>query len=271
MAIFDTAGGIFQDLNESFGGYPSSVQQSSLISPEQERALKEVNDYVLNYIGEFGRQYPGQLVAEMPASFYGAFQDFERNQYGAISQRAIEDLISGEPAYVFEPGKATARWEETFASPVMQSYRENVLPMILEQQNAPGVLYSRGRSDRVTGELQDFFGSRVAPTLFTSLQAGEQRGFESAEAAASRRSTALGLPGALTMQEMSLAQTVQAARQLPLTAERAEWLRRLPEPGWAVNTALGYMTQPTVENIGFQGYNPAGDIAQMALAGAMMP
>jgi len=145
----------------------------------------------------------------------------------------------------------------------MDAYREHVLPGIKEGFNIPGVMYSRGAGRGVGRIAGDFYGQHVAPTLFSSLQAGERMGFESAEAAAGRRPAALGLPAMQFAQQAGVAGALQQQEQARLSALYNEFLRTRAEPGWAAETAL--QIQPTQTAFGMQGYNPFGDIMQTAL------
>ena len=72
-------------------------------------------------------------------------------------------------------------------------------------------------------------------------------GFESKEAAAGRRAGALGLPFLQTSQAMGVAQQKYGLEAQRMGMDYQEWLRTRAEPGWAVSTAMGFMTQPTMD------------------------
>ena len=169
-----------------------------LTSTSQRATEQSVSDFLQGFIGEGAEAFPGDLTAPTPELFTKASQAFEEafsGNIGDLSNTAIQDLISGKPAFTFDPSATTKMWEETFATPVMQSFRENVLPSVRESFNLPGVTYSRAGAKGVSDATSNFYGQYIAPTLFNALQTGEQRGFESAEQAAARRHGALGIPG----------------------------------------------------------------------------
>jgi len=240
---------------------------------ETQRDLEAaVSKYLLGKIGTGAQAYLGQLTADIPEMFteaYKTYGDWMKGDIGTAMEGAMEGLISGRPSYVFDPLATAERWRETYASPMMESWRENVLPSIREGFNLPGVLYSRGRGEGVASEASKFYGQYVAPSLYSSLQAGERMGFESAEAAAARQPGALGLPGQMFGQAAGVAGALQAQQQAELSAAYNEFLRTRAEPGWAVQSAIGYMTQPTFDALYKSGGSktPWGTVAGAVLGG----
>lgn len=160
------------------------------------------------------------------------------------------DWLGGEPSYEFDPAAVESRWKKTYATPVMQTWRDTVLPMLREDIGGiPGALYSRGMADYVTGKAGEFYGGMVAPQLFSALQAGEAMGIEAKERTFGRQATA--------------AQQIMADL-MRLTPEEDPWTRMLMGMG---PTA----TAPTMETIAFQGaQSPWGGILAGAGAGGLM-
>ncbi len=247
----------------------------STTSATQQELEKTISEWLTPLIGKKAPTYPGQLTADMPQLLSDAFSDYASafgGDLGELSQATIKNLISGEPAYTFDPAATTRRWEETYANPVMAAWRENVLPGIKEGFNLPGVLYSRDRGRGVAKEASKFYGQYVAPSLYSSLQTGEAMEFQSAEAAAGRRVGALSLPYQQTSQAMGLSLLQQQAEQVPLTALYQEYLRTIAEPGFAATLGTGLATSQTVENVVYQGDSgntgPLMAALMMASAGA---
>ena len=235
----------------SGGGGHSETQPT--ISPEQRAAIQRVMDYAEPAMQ--GRPstegYSGQLVADTPASFTSAYADYTGGQYSDISNQAMQDLISGKPAYEFDPVKTTSRWKETYAEPVMQAWRDTVAPIVKEGYNAPGTLWSRTSGVGMENAANRFYGSQVAPSLFGSLEAGEARGVASQEAAAARQPGALQLPYAQFVQQAGAAGAYQQQQQAPLSAAYQEYLRT--DPFKYAQLVAGVGTAQTQENIAYQG------------------
>lgn len=257
---------------DPFGWFESDIQSEALpsTSKSQQALEKAISEWLIPLIGKKAPTYPGQLVADFPQIFEGAFQDYEAafgGELGDLSQATIRDLISGKPAYTFDPTATATRWKETYASPVMAAWRENVLPGIEEGFNLPGVLYSRDRGRGVAKEASKFYGQYVAPSLYQSLQTGEAMGFQSGEAAAGRQTSALGLPFQQTSQAMSLAGLIQQANQMPLSAAYQEYLRTIAEPGFAATLGTGLATTGTVDYAAFREPSMIEQIA-MLMGGA---
>ncbi len=259
--------GFFDDL---FKGQESKVESVSKLSTEQQKLLQKYIENILPMLGQGATPYPGTMVAGTPELFNQAYQTFSGSPFGEDISRATLDMIQGTPAYTFSPERATKQWQETYATPVMRTWEDTVMPMIKEGFNIPGVYYSRGRGKGVSEEASRFYGGYVAPTLFSTLQRGEQLGAASLEAAAGRRAGALSLPYQRFMQQAGASQMFQAQEQAGLTAAYQEWLRTRPEasPWWSL--AQAGFGAPTMETVGFQGYSPLGDIANLTMAASKM-
>lgn len=169
--------------------------------------------------------YGDKLSADIPDLAYESY-DWFGGQFGSPDMNnALQALMRGTPAYTFKPGETTERWQESFATPIMDAWRSSVLPSIKEGFNVPGGAYSTAASRGTLQAGSDFYGQYVAPSLFTALQAGEQRGFESAEAAAGRRAGAVTLPGQIAGQGFNIAGAMQGFEQAPLSRQYQEFVR----------------------------------------------
>lgn len=223
------------------------------ISQEQKDAIQKIIDWTSPILDQVpaGQGFAGQLVADIPASFGQAFDQFTSGQFGDVTNQAIGDLISGKPAYEFNPVETQKQWQSTFATPVMEAWQDIQAPWLKEQMNVPGALYGRGTSDYLASKGNEFFGANVAPTLFNSLQAGENRGFQSAEAAAGRRFDATSLPFQQFGQRASAAQMFQQMQQAPLSAAYTEFQR--VDPYRYASLLAGIGTAQTQQTVGTQG------------------
>jgi len=257
----------------SGGGKSSSVKAAPLTTPEQRRLQRALIEWISNKrVGLGAEAYPGVLpgMGEVPELFTQAYEDFVA-QYGrADVAAAISDLISGEPAYTFDPIATAKTWEETYSTPVMETWKSTVLPMLEEQYNIPGGFYSTRKGLGVGRAAGEFYGGYVAPTLFGALQTGEKLGAASLEAAAARRPGALTLPGQQFAQAAQVAMAKMGLDEKQLTALFNEFLRTRAEPGWGSTFAAQLAGIPVQQPVGFQGYDPTGDYLAMGLAGTQM-
>jgi len=164
-----------------YKGGGTSTKTVSSLSPEQREALNTVFEWASPYLKSTtaGATYPGQLVAETPDLFNLAYKHYAGGQYGELETQAIKDLMSGKPAYEFSPVKTATSWRETYAEPAMQAWRETVAPIVKETMNMPGTYYSRGTSDYLAQKAGEFYGSKIAPSLYSSLISQEAMGAQS--------------------------------------------------------------------------------------------
>lgn len=259
-------------LSDVLGGGGGEIKSAATTSKSQQELEKVISGYLSKYVGKGAEAYPGQLpgTADVPELFTQAYERYASQFGGEGISTAISDLISGKPAYTFDPKDTIKTWEETYASPIMETWKSTVMPALEEQYNVPGGFYSTRKGMGIGRAAGEFYGGQVAPTLYGSLQAGEQRGFESAEAAAARRPGALGLPGQQFAQAAQVAMTKMGLDENQLTAAFNEFLRTRAEPGWAAGAGMGLATTPTMENIYVGDSGIGGQLGQlggMALGG----
>jgi hypothetical protein len=239
------------------GGGGGKSETVSNTSPAQEAAINRVLEYSQEAMAarSSAAQYSGQMVADTPSLLNEAYAQYSSGQYDAISEQAIQDLISGKPAYTFDEAAATKQWTDTYATPVMQAWNDSVAPTIKESYNAPGTLWSRSSQTGITNAANNFYGSSVTPTLFSALQTGQQNAFTSAENANSMRAGALNLPYAQFVQKAGAASTMQAQEQAELTAAYNEYIRTDPYRYAALVGSVG--TASTKDTVAGTDYGPS--------------
>ena len=252
--------------------FESDIQKEEApkIMPEQQELVRKVAAWLGPQVGKGAAAYPGQLTAETPAGFEAAYEQFMGGIGRTDIASATRDLISGVPAYAYKPGATAKMWQETYAAPMMETWRKTVLPMVEEQYNIPGGFYSTEKGTGVARAASEFYGSQVAPSLYQYQQADVQRGFESGEAAAGRQMQATQLPFQQFAGYAQAAQLKQAQMQAPLTAAYQEYLRTRAEPGWAVQTAGQLAGMPTMDWAAFREPSMIEQIAGPVTAAAMM-
>lgn len=265
-------------LSDAFGGGGGKIKSAPTTSKTQRELEKTISSYLSKYVGKGAEAYPGQLpgTADVPELFSQAYDWYAEQMGKGDISTAISDLISGKPAYTFDPTETIKTWEETYASPIMETWKNTVMPALEEQYNVPGGFYSTRKGMGIGRAAGEFYGGQVAPTLYGSLQTGMQRGFESGEAAAARRPGALGLPGQQFAQSAQVAMAKMGLDENQLTAAFNEFLRTRAEPGWAASAGMGLAVAPTRENVyipesgGFMDILKGGGIGALMGAGGML-
>jgi len=230
------------------------------ISPEQRKALKAVLSWAEPALEKRApaQPYSGRLVAKTPELFQKSYDRYLNTGFSSIIDDATRDLIRGVPAYKFDAGQAARQWSNTYAQPVMNAWKENILPTIKESMNMPGSLYSRGTSDYIAKQASNFYGSQVAPQLYDWLKTGEQMGAQSLENAYARRASATALPYQKALEGMGISGALQQQEQARLTARYKEFLRT--DPFEYAKLLGGIGTSSTRDVVGMQGTDWAGSL-----------
>ncbi len=247
---------------------PSKVS-SRFTGTHQQR---DISNQLAALFGGFlggGLQSPfgGQLTAPFPSLFGQAFEQISGRlgESTDVATRALTKQAQGMPAFAFDEGATSRRFQESFATPLIETYKRDVLPLVEEQfAGIPGGFMSRDRARGVTDELNRFISQAIEPRLFEAYQADIQRGFQSGEAAAARVPGAVGqlvgLPGQEFGTFAGAAGAFQQAQQLPLTAALGEYRNLL-------SSALGFAGTPTMDTVVSQGTQGTLGPMLLALAG----
>jgi hypothetical protein len=245
-------------LSELIGGKDEQIQQVPTLSERQRKVEKPLAATIRQGISRGATPYSGQLTAAVPTFARDAFNTLSEqlNSYRSSINSALAGQIAGVPAYVFDPAGASRQWQEMYAAPVMETWKQTVLPALQESYNLPGVAYGTMRGRGVEQTANQFYGQQVAPTLFNWLQQGEQMGATSRENAAARQLTAMQMPLQLSSQLYAgVAGAANAAGQLmsleqpALTAQYQEFMRTSPEANPWLGQALNYLGLPTTATL----------------------
>jgi len=258
-------------------GSSSKVKSESTLSTSQRKLLDQTAGVVSSGLSTGATPYTGQLTADTPDYLQKAF-DLASNIFSADSFKSIQSMltgqVSGTPAYVYDPAGITKEWQENFANPALEMYKSNILPLVKEQYNIPGMGNSTLAARGVSENFSNYYGQSVLPTLYNNLQSGRQMAFESGEAAAGRQQSAANMLANLP--NLAVSGSAQAAevqvnnQQRSLDAMYKEFLRTSAENNPWLNVASGLSTASTIENVGMQGWSALSDIVKGATAVASM-
>ncbi len=256
-------GNFFQDIGLT--STPSKTKSVSSLSKGAQDVNAQLAELFKNFLsGGLQSPFGGDLTAPFPDLFGQAFEQISGRlgESTDIATKALTRQAQGIPAFAFDEGASTRRFQENFATPLLETYRRDVLPLVEEQfAGIPGGFVSRDRARGVTSELNRFVRQTIEPRLFETFQLGEERAFQSGEASAARVPGAVGqlvgLPGQEFGTFAGAASVFQQAQQLPLTAALGEYRNLLA-------SALGFSGTPTQDTAVFQGAQ--GNLGPMLLA-----
>lgn len=279
--------GFFSDL---FSSPDPNIMQVSGLSTEQQAVEKATGKFLAPRVGTGAEPYPGQITADMPGLFDDAFAELSSTigQYSEIVRNALMKDVEGMPAWSFGFDKLAKEFQSSFATPVMDTWRQTVAPIIKEGYGAiPGGLRSSAMGRGMETAANRFYQQSVQPKYWDAWTGELDRQYASTEAAAARRAPAASaltaLPGAEADIYMSAAERMRSAQQMGLTADYNEFLRTSPSASPFTTQALAYLGTPTLETMAFEPQlspmqsmfmdklGGAADIAMYKGAGGTMP
>lgn len=261
-------------LLDSIFGSDSKVESTSTLSPDQQKLLSNIINNNLTPGLKSGASLSNySAFAETPALLKSAF-DTAGGLFG-VGQSAIIDALTrqtaAQPAYTFNPGATTRRFEQTFAQPLMASWRENVLPVVRESFNIPGLAHSSVTARGVSDSANRFYGESIAPQLFNALQTDYGYGVQSLENAAGRQlgaaTTLAQLPSLATQSAVQLGSLELQNQERILAALRGEESRLFAENNPFLNMGLQAALSSTQETVATQGQQ--GILGQVAGTAAL--
>lgn len=233
-------------------GNNGRVKSSPTLSPEQQQLLKSTTGYLGSLLGQAQALNGGQFFQDMPAELSGVYDTAMKNlskNFG-ITNQAFLEAAQGKPAYAYDPSATKKDWEENYVTPVMASWRENILPVLKEQFNTPGTFYSTARGRGIENAAGKFYNENVASTLFGALESDKARGFTSGENAAQRQ---LGAAAGLSTAGFTSAMALPSAKASYTQDQVMKVLQ----------AAMGLSTGSTQDTVGLQGTDPFGNLAKV--------
>lgn len=259
-------------LSDILMGREATTEQLSTLSPEQQALSKDLGPYLTGKVGETATPYPGQLTADIPGLFGEAYAGLTSSlgDYSRIVREALMKDVEGTPAWSFGFGALSKEFGESFATPMMETWRRTVAPIIKEGYSAiPGGLRSAALGRGMETAANRFYTESVQPKYWEAWSNELNRQFLSTEAGAARRAPAAGaltaLPGVEADIYMSAAERMRQAQQQGLTADYGEFLRTSPEQSPWIQQQLAFLGTPSVENV---VYPREPGVFEQALSGA---
>jgi len=229
-------------------GSKQKVKPVSTLSAEQREIEKQVGPLIGQVLQRGATPLRGELFAEMDPLFNQAFAQLSRDALSAFGTTSdVLRTVATGGAEALVPFSQTARaFEESFATPMMETWRRTVLPVVESAFSAvPGGFFSTQRARDVEESANRFFSENIMPRYYDAYQAALGRAPLQVSAA-----QALGeVPFARFERIAGATDVERALRQAAITADQQEQLRLMAErnPGFAL--AMQYMGIPTMENV----------------------
>ena len=249
-------------------GSEPQVQQSSTIRPSQEGLIDTAAGVIEGNIGQGATPYTGQMIADPSAISSQAYLNYQNNNNWQNMQGMLNSDWA-DPTYTYNQQNVTDQWQTGYADPMMESFNAHVVPGL--EEDFAGGLYSTRASDYVADRSREFYGSTIAPTLFTAQQNAQQLGVQSAELSRNRQQTALEMPYQQTLRDLQIGAQQSGYAQRVLDAAYDEFLRTADEQDPWLQLAAQFGGMTTMETVGMQG-TAGTDWGQMAasLGGSYM-
>ena len=125
-------------------------------------------------------------------------RELSRDISAAIGGEA-EGMVSAITAEE-DLGDIVADFQKYFATPMMQMFQEEIVPIIKEGYNLPGAYYSTARSAGVARAGEEFMTERISPALFQTIEGYRQRQVQRAQIGAGVLGVGAGLATTPTYQ-----------------------------------------------------------------------
>lgn len=127
------------------------------IMPEQQRLLGDLSSLI--------RGLPSQSDFTIPQAWLDA-----PNYFGPMI-KAAESLPKGSTPWLeTSPEQTVARWEKYLKAPMMSAWEQTAGPYAQRKYNLPGSFYSADASRGMMREAQQYLGSNLLPSLYSSQE-----------------------------------------------------------------------------------------------------
>lgn len=257
-------------------GGDSKMKSHDTLSSRQLPVSSQMGGYLARNAFSPLQMYQGPMVAELIPEMRGAREilgRYQPGQFDDLSQKALEDALSGEPSFDVSPEATAKYFGKGVAQPMMRSFDQNIKPRINEAFAAQGAMFNTRRSESQVKALQNAqqdLSAELARAQMNSMALEAQL----AESAAMRQQQAMGLAEAFEDKPLRQSKNAQGAaagfqtqEQAKTEADYKEWLRTRPEHSPWPQLALGYLSNPEIALQQESGGGMGGSIGSLAGAG----
>lgn len=232
-------------------GSPSTV---SNFNPQQQNLAHVLGPVLQSQVGKGITPYSGEIVAPLNAGYQNVqdqLNSYNPQQFQAGQTGAINQALSGQPAYNLDPQTTANYFQQGVVDPSMRTYNSTTAPAINQGFAAQGGTFSTARGiaqSRALSDLQATNASNLAQTQYQNQTLNSQL----AESAANRQLQGIGIANQYQTQPLYNAQQLSAALQ-PFqqqaqaldTTGYQQWQAQQPYNNPYLSQIMGYLGQST--------------------------
>jgi hypothetical protein len=245
-------------------GDKGGIKKTSTLSPEQEKMMKGLGEYLQSQIGKGATPYPGQLVAPMSGTEQQGMNLLNQYVGGGIGDTAKLGLGTYQNLLNVNPEQIAAEYMK-YTAPSEQRYLKDVsIPTFKESMVPGGTLRSTG-TERGIGDIISRFGEGQLGRIGQTISEARNR----AAGLTGQLGTMAGIEGGVPQMEAAFqyGQLPRMIEQAELTAKMEEFKRTSPEMSPLIDKMLGYLGVQTMA-----AYNqPATPSPFLQFLGAIAP
>lgn len=242
-------------------GSPRQTGAADLLTGSQKSLMEKLLAYAGNGVGTGLSPYGGELSAVASPLESQSFDAISSMLSGGGILGQGRDALSGLLSD-FDPTDASATWQTTVGDPMMDAWRDEILPRIKEEFTALGAGSSGAANRAIAGsgeDLAEAMGQNLARFLFDAGEAHKNRQSAAADEALSYAATPAQIGLAAGSAQRGITDNA-------LSADYSEWLRTRAENNPALALALNLLGvrafQPLVDDGKTQGI--AGGLLDLA-------
>lgn len=288
-----------------FEGGGTAGSQYPRLTEGQRELLDALTGQLIPEMGRGVTPYPGQMVADISPLQQQGFdvatgmagpgqqaQQYFQNMLGGIDTgmagrgMGMAEQALGPMLEPFDPAAATEFWETSMKAPALRTWREDMMPSIMEKGVRKAGTADSGPMQRELARSGEDLMTNLSAQLGGLLYSGQQAQLGRQQQGVGQAMNLSNLPGALLQgagrvgqqgtnllsQMMNIGTTQRAIGQEGLTAEQMKWQASQPYMNpWLqqfLSQALGVSAFDTV--VEEQPPSIASQLAPFAMAAGMM-
>lgn len=231
----------------------SSPSTISNFNPQQQNLAHQFGPLLQNQVGQGITPYNGQLVAPVQGAsqIQGMLGSYNPTQFSGGQTGAINQALSGQPAYNVNPQTTANYFQQSVVDPSMRTYNQVTAPAINQGFAANGGTFSTARGvaqGQALSNLQDSNAAQLASTQ----QSNQQLQAQLAQSAVNNQLQGVGLAQQYANQPLYNAQALTQAlapfqqnAQNQLSANYSQWQSQQSYNNPYLSDIMGFLGEST--------------------------
>lgn len=255
------------------GGSP---KQTSTLSAAQNRVSRSVAPQIREGVANGVQGYKGDIVAPLDpklSSLYNSIPTLGQvGQNDGSTNSAIQNLLSGKPAYNLDPQTTTDYFNKSVLTPMMATYNQQIKPQIQQAFAASGRSFSAAKGNALSRSLTDL-GVGAQAQLAQGIFQNQSLEAQLAQNAVNNQIQGIGLSQQQSMMPYNrisalqgVLQPYQQQHQAVANANYNQWQMQQPYNNPWLAQAQSFLGNSQVAM--YNPTNPMGAAATGALGGA---